>query len=251
MTSETSNKARGTRACAWAKWLFIIGAFLLIAGLLAPSLGLSPMIAMLLISLGLLLFIVAAICGAIGLIRSSGSAGASSALFAWLGVVAGVAAIINVSMTMGGAGGAPIHDISTDTDDPPAFVEVAKLRGPNENPAEYSGPETAAIQKTAYPDIESIVMPDSPGFVFETALQVAGDMGWEIVASDIETGIIEATASTPFAGFKDDVVIRIRSQGPEAIVDVRSKSRIGRGDMGVNAKRVRAFSEKLVTAAKP
>jgi uncharacterized protein (DUF1499 family) len=251
MTTETSKKARGTRACAWAKWLFIPGVVLLIAGLLAPSLNASPMVAMLLISLGLLLFIVAAICGGIGLIRSGGSGGDSSALFAWFGVAAGVVAIINVSMTMGGAGNAPIHDISTDTDDPPAFVEVAKLRGPNDNPAAYSGPETAAIQKQAYPDIESLILLDSPGFVFETALQVAEDMGWEIVASNVETGHIEATATTPFVGFKDDVVIRIRARGPEAIVDVRSKSRIGRGDMGVNAKRVRSFTEKLVVAAEP
>lgn len=251
MTAESVKKARGTRACAWAKWLFIVGAALLVAGLLAPNLGISPMVTMLLLSLCLLLFIVAAICGAIGLIRSGGSGGDSSSTFAWLGVVAGIAAIINVSMTMGGAGNAPIHDISTDTDDPPAFIEVAKLRAPNENPAEYSGAETAAIQKQAYPDIQPLILADPPGFVFETALQVAKDMGWEIVASDAATGHIEATATTPFVGFKDDVVIRIRARGPEAVVDIRSKSRIGRGDMGVNAKRVSEFSANLEAAAEP
>jgi uncharacterized protein (DUF1499 family) len=87
--------------------------------------------------------------------------------------------------------------------------------------------------------------------IFDTALAVAASMGWEIVASDIETGRIEATATTPFVGFKDDVVIRIRSRGTETLVDVRSKSRIGRGDMGVNAKRIREYRDKLLAEVNP
>jgi len=251
MNDATTSRPKGTRASAWAKWLFIIGAVLLIAGLIAPSAGTSPMISMLLIALGCLLFVVAAICGAIGLIRSGGTAGDSSALMAWLGVIAGVAAIINTVVIMGGAGGAPIHDISTDTDNPPQFVEVAKLRTADENPADYSGPETAAIQKEAYPDIEPLILLDPRAFVFATALEVAEGMGWEIVASDINAGRIEATATTPFVGFKDDIVIRVRAESAQTVVDVRSKSRIGRGDMGVNAKRVRAYLDKLLEAANP
>jgi uncharacterized protein (DUF1499 family) len=95
------------------------------------------------------------------------------------------------------------------------------------------------------------VLLDPPSFVFETALEVAEDMGWEIVASNANEGRIEATATTPWVGFKDDVVIRIRADGPETRVDVRSKSRVGRGDMGVNAKRIRAFRDQLVATAEP
>lgn len=251
MNDDSNDRPKGTRATAWAKWLVIGGAVLLAAGLLGPSLGSTPMMAMLFISLGLLLFIVAAICGAIGLIRSGGTGGNSSAAFAWLGVVAGIAAIINTVVVMGGAGGAPIHDITTDTDDPPRFVEVAKLRGETDNPVEYGGAEVAAIQKQAYPDIETLVLLDPRAFVFDTALEVAEDMGWDVVAADLATGHIEAVATTPFVGFKDDVVIRIRANGPQTLVDVRSKSRIGRGDMGVNAKRVKAYTDKLLEAANP
>ena len=150
-----------------------------------------------------------------------------------------------------GGGGAPIHDISTDTLDPPEFIAVAELRGPDDNPVEYAGSESAAIQATAYPDIETIVLLNPRSFVFETALKVAQDMGWEIVGSDAAEGRIEATATTPFVGFKDDVVIRVRAKSAETLVDVRSKSRMGRGDMGVNAKRIREFRERLIKAANP
>ena len=128
---------------------------------------------------------------------------------------------------------------------------MVELRGPTDNPPEYSGDETARLQLEAYPDIETIVLLDPPSFVFETALEVAEDMGWEIVASNANEGRIEATATTPWVGFKDDVVIRIRADGPETRVDVRSKSRVGRGDMGVNAKRIRAFRDRLVATAEP
>ncbi len=250
--NKTATRPKGTRACAWAKWLFLIGLAALAAGLIAPLAGLSPMLAMLLISIGLLLFIVSGICGGIGLIRSGGTGGASSSNFAWLGVIAGIAALLNTVATMRGAGNAPIHDISTDTDNPPQFVEVAKLRAPNENPAEYAGPETAAIQQAAYPDIDTLSLLVDYSTAFEAALQVAGDMGWEIVAADVNLdgndslGRIEATATTPYVGFKDDVVIRIQAGPDETLVDVRSKSRIGRGDMGVNARRIREFGNRLL-----
>jgi uncharacterized protein (DUF1499 family) len=165
-------------------------------------------------------------------------------------VVLGCAAILNAYMSMGG-GAAPIHDISTDTLNPPEFIAVAKLRGPDDNPVEYSGAATAALQATAYPEIETIVLLDPRSFVFETALEVATDMGWEIVASDIETGRIEATATTPFVGFKDDVVIRVQAKSAETHVDVRSKSRFGKGDMGANAKRILAYKDRLLAAVEP
>jgi uncharacterized protein (DUF1499 family) len=76
-------------------------------------------------------------------------------------------------------------------------------------------------------------------------------MGWEIVAEDANSYRIEATARTPFVAFKDDVVIRIQAKSAETHLDIRSKSRIGRGDMGVNAKRIREFREQLLSAVEP
>ena len=145
------------------------------------------------------------------------------------------------------AGVPPIHDISTNTEDPPAFLAVAPLRPAGANPLTYDGEETARLQREAYPDLMTMTYARSPDEVFEAALEVAGEMDWELVDANREDGRIEATATTRWFGFKDDVVVRLLP-GPAAdstLVDVRSKSRVGRSDIGVNAARIRAFREAL------
>jgi len=139
----------------------------------------------------------------------------------------------------------PIHDISTDTDDPPPFVAVAPLRRDASNPVGYGGPEIAAQQKKAYPDIKPAILSLPPARAFERALEAAKAQGWEIVASVPAEGRIEATDTTRWFGFKDDVVVRVRPEGAGSRVDVRSVSRVGRGDVGANARRIREFLEAL------
>jgi len=139
----------------------------------------------------------------------------------------------------------PIHDISTDTRDPPAFVAVLPLRADAANPATYGGPETARAQAEAYPDLRTQRLELPPEQAFERALEAAREMGWEIVAADPASGRIEATATTLWFGFKDDVVIRIRPDAGGSRVDVRSVSRVGKGDAGANAERIRAYLERL------
>lgn len=134
-----------------------------------------------------------------------------------------------------------IHDISTDPSNPPAFVAVAELRSPDENPVAYGGPEVAVAQRIAYPDIQPLVLQMTPSQAFERALAQAREMGWEIVAADAAAARIEATDTTFWFRFKDDIVIRITPEGEDARVDVRSMSRVGSGDVGTNAKRVRAY----------
>ncbi len=76
-------------------------------------------------------------------------------------------------------------------------------------------------------------------------------MGWKIVDENQAEGRIEATATTRWFGFKDDVVIRIApSGGNGSRVDVRSVSRVGRSDVGTNARRIRAFLKKFAEASK-
>ena len=109
----------------------------------------------------------------------------------------------------------------------------------------YAGEETAAQQRGAYPEIKPQVLPVLPDEAFERALAVAGEMGWEIVAAEKGEGRIEATDTTFWFGFKDDVVIRIQPAEAGSRVDVRSASRVGVGDLGVNAARIRRFLEGL------
>jgi uncharacterized protein (DUF1499 family) len=139
----------------------------------------------------------------------------------------------------------PIHDISTDTDNPPAFVAIAERRRGAPNPAAYDGPEVAAQQKKGYPDLGPLTLPAPPDRVLTAAEAVARRQGMEIVAVSPAEGRLEATATTPWFGFKDDVVVRVTPAATGSRVDVRSKSRVGRSDLGANAKRVRGFLAEL------
>ncbi len=139
----------------------------------------------------------------------------------------------------------PINDVSTDTQNPPVFAAVIPLREEKSNAIEYAGKSAAEAQAAQYPDIKPIESSLGKSDAFNRALEIANDMGLEIVAQDSGSGIIEAIASTRFFKFKDDVIIRISENGANSIVDIRSHSRIGRGDRGKNAERVRTFISKF------
>ncbi|RUO35772.1 DUF1499 domain-containing protein [Aliidiomarina sanyensis] len=138
-----------------------------------------------------------------------------------------------------------IHDITTDTVNPPAFIAIAPLRADAPNPVEYPGEETAQLQQAAYPDIQTMRFTIPAPDVYAAALRVVERAGWELVEANANEGRIEATASTRWFGFKDDVVIRIVADGGDTLLDMRSKSRIGLSDVGANANRIRAFRDRL------
>ena len=140
----------------------------------------------------------------------------------------------------------PIHDITTNIDSPPQFVAIAPLRANAPNPSEYLGGETSELQRQFYPDILPIVYLQSREEVFSAVTSLAAELGWEIVDANLLDGRVEATETTQWFGFKDDVVIRlIDGSTNSTIMDVRSKSRVGRSDIGVNAKRIRNFTALL------
>lgn len=139
----------------------------------------------------------------------------------------------------------PIHDITTDIANPPQFKAIAPLRADAPNPVEYAGPETAEQQRQAYPDLDTVVLQKTVAETFKSALATAESMGWEIVASNQQDGRIEATDTTTWFGFKDDVVIRIQRVDGATHLDIRSKSRVGRSDVGKNAARIRDFLSQL------
>jgi len=139
-----------------------------------------------------------------------------------------------------------IHDITTDTENPPVFVSVLALRKDAPNSAEYGGPEIAAKQHAAYPDLHPFETEVSPKQAYNNALAVARQMGWQIVDGNQPEGRIEATATTRWFRFKDDVVMRIvPTAGNGSRLDIRSVSRVGISDVGTNACRIRAFLKKF------
>ena len=139
----------------------------------------------------------------------------------------------------------PIHDITTDLNNPPEFVALIRLREDAPNPPEYSGEETAEAQREAYPHIQPLLLDTDLQEVMDHAVMLLIDRKWDIVAINRNDGRIEATEKLAWFGFKDDVVLRFTEMDEGTRVDMRSKSRIGRSDVGVNAKRIDTFLSDL------
>lgn len=167
-------------------------------------------------------------------------------LRAALGVFVGAAVVAVPATYMAQARSVPaIHDITTDVENPPAFSSIAPLRRGAPNSVEYEGAAVADQQRKAYPDIQPLVLEVPATQAFEGALDAARDMGWEIVDANPAQGRIEATATTRWFGFKDDVVVRVSATEGGSRIDVRSLSRVGRSDVGTNAARIRSYLAKL------
>ncbi len=141
-----------------------------------------------------------------------------------------------------------IHDVSTAADDPPQFIALRELRRTCTNGVEYSGLR-GAEHRLAYPDMLPLLFTQSPPVIFHTALATCTALGWSIAAADVDEvqGRIEATATTRWMRFKDDVVIRMRLHPGGSQLDMRSASRVGSSDFGANVKRIRMFLHELNT----
>jgi fatty-acyl-CoA synthase len=169
----------------------------------------------------------------------------------------------------------PLHDIQTDWADPIQFsadLMAAREAQGETNPvldaptvpdyAEARWPGTAGrlvseVQEeaeakegsdgTVYPALESIYFSQSPADVAATAEQIMTKRGWAIVSNQAsgDTVQIEATATSGWFGFKDDVAVRVRSADGATEVDIRSTSRVGLSDLGANSTRVHALMVEL------
>lgn len=145
----------------------------------------------------------------------------------------------------------PIHDITTDTDNPPQFVAVAPLRANAPNSVIYGdqpnwdATRMAAAQKEAYPDIVPQVFTESKEEIFNRVLAAVDTLGWELVDQNLADGRIEATDTTFWFRFKDDVIVLISETPQGTVLQARSKSRVGASDVGKNANRLRALFAEL------
>jgi len=166
-------------------------------------------------------------------------------LVASLALLGGAAAFgIPFQFQQSARGLPPIHDITTDLENPPVFEAVVPLRAEATNSLERP-PDLAQQQREGYPDLVPVTLSMPVDQVFDRALAGAQDAGWRIVTADKGAGRIEATDTTRWFGFQDDVVVRLTPWGAGTRVDVRSVSRIGRGDVGTNARRIRRYLQAL------
>jgi uncharacterized protein (DUF1499 family) len=221
----------------------VLGVVLFAVGPLAIQLGLaSPFVGFRIFGIGLLAGVVALVLGVVGLVKTRPATGREGRASAATGLLLGLLLVASVLVSAGSALGLPaINDITTDPEDPPAFTNPARP---------YGGETFAAAQRRAYPDIAPIGLASPPDAAFAAAVAAAEALGFEIVREDPAARMIEATDTTRIFRFVDDVAVRVRPEGSGSRIDVRSRSRDGKGDLGANAARIRAFREKL-TAASP
>jgi uncharacterized protein (DUF1499 family) len=137
-----------------------------------------------------------------------------------------------------------IYDVTTDLENPPAFEAILSKRADAPNRLERT-PQLSLLQREGYPDLAPVTLPTAPAATFDRALLVAQSHGWDIVTADKSSGRIEATDTTRWFGFTDDIVVRLTPWGAGTRVDVRSTARAGAGDLGRNAGRIREFLDDL------
>ena len=147
-----------------------------------------------------------------------------------------------------------IHDITTDPINPPRFEALARLRaGEGTNPAVYAGLYSAEQQRIAYPDIETIELELPTQQAYDVTLALVKKRKWKVVDERSplgrREGHIEAIAQTVVMGFREDVSIRIKADGEDSRVDIRSASRYFDSDFGSNAARVTKLIEDINSAA--
>jgi uncharacterized protein (DUF1499 family) len=216
----------------------VLGPVLVHAGAVSPFFGFRFFF-----GLGLLLGLVALVLSPFALRATRVGSGRSGRGLAWLGLACGALLVAVVGAgARGGAGVPPINDITTDLADPPAFASDPAERGRDMTYPAAFVPQVQA----AYADLRPIRVSSEPARALALAEETARELGWEVVSVDASAGTLLARQRSRLFRFVDDVVVRVRPAGDGgSIVDVRSKSRDGRGDMGVNAARIRAFAEKL------
>jgi uncharacterized protein (DUF1499 family) len=233
-----SHTDRGPRAIPHLRRLALLALLALPAAVLVVRLGWwKP--GLLVYALACLLSVLLLLAAAVTALLPSARAHRGQLL--WVALLALPGSLLLASQLGGSGDYPPIHDITTDLAQPPTFSHAPALRGSDANPLAID-PQTLAAQQAAYPDIQTLQSPLSPQAAYQRALATARALGWEVTYEDPRDGQIEAVATTAIMAFRDDVVIRLRAdeQGGTR-VDVRSVSRVGLGDLGANAERIRRF----------
>lgn len=240
-----------TRTATWSWRIAAFSAQLLLAGLLLHRFaGLDTLLALNLFAVamaGAVLAVLVALAAFL-IIWRKGRTGAWSAAAGMLlgsALLLWPAALLPLASRL-----PPIHDISTDTADPPPFTTLTAQRRPGANPIAYPGPAVASLQANGYPDIKPIVVPRPAGETFELVGDIVRRFKWKVASEQPplgrgRPGFIEATDRTFVLGFLDDIIVRIDGDGRETRIDARSASRYGRHDLGRNADRIRDLFQEI------
>lgn len=129
----------------------------------------------------------------------------------------------------------PINDITT------SFESVPQFNSPITYQVEF-----IEIQKKLHPEIVPLTVNESAEAVYHKIRKLAlAEPQWQVTVDEPEKFHLEAVATTPLMKFKDDIVIEVRSQNGQSLVNMRSRSRVGKSDLGANAKRISTFLKQI------
>lgn len=237
-------------------WLSILDAILavllVVIGVMGAHLGvIAPMTGFLAFLLSFLIAILALLFGLIGLARTAAPERRVGRPKAVAGIVLGLLVAVPVGFTMWRWMSMPypeINDITTDYDNPPAFIQPPGLTADS---MKYDRARFEPAQSKGYPKLDPLRLDEKPDDAFAKVKAAANTMpGWVIVYVDPATRTVEGVETSYLFRFKDDFVIQVRP-GPDpngSLVEMRSRSRDGKGDFGVNYKRIRGFFAMLKPA---
>jgi uncharacterized protein (DUF1499 family) len=230
-----------SRARRWAAAVGGAAAMGFVGGPLLAHLYIVPaMTGFLLFDLGGLLGVAALIAGIVAAVRGGGLA---------LGLGLGVLITVTfLAVALPAGKFPPINDITTDTTNPPQFVKAASLDANVGRNLGYPGAGFAERQRDGYPDLGPLPIRLPADEAFRRVAAAAREMPtWEITRVDPAARALEGVATSRLFRFQDDFVVEVRPQGDGSLVQMRSKSRDGKGDIGANAARIKAFFARLAS----
>ncbi|MEZ4332601.1 MAG: DUF1499 domain-containing protein [Myxococcota bacterium] len=230
-----------------ARMVSFVALLLAALGLVAANLGLVAPLVGFATCMGSALLggLVAAILSLVAIARTRGGRDPIGRQKAWVGLAIGLGLIVSVlAAAASGAGKPPINDVTTDLEDPPAFAPASAVPAYADRDMAYP-PAFVETVRAAYPEVRPLVLAVPVDEAYARALAVAEDLGWRVVARNEAEHAFDAQDRSALFRFVDDVAVRIRTEGDGARVDVRSKSRDGRGDLGANAARIERFLDAM------
>jgi len=192
-------------------------------------------------ALGGIISLIVALLSVVQLVRGKGIRGG--------GVVSLFGAALLITAAVPGRGLPRINDFTTDLASPPAFHKALTYPANASRDMDYPA-SFAEQQRACCSDLAPLVLPLSKEAAVARVAATAATMpSWRVTATDPEAGTVEAVSTTKLFGFQDDIVLRVRDAGDgKSRIDMRSKSRDGKGDLGANAARIRAFMAALAAA---
>lgn len=223
-----------------------LGRLSIVAVLLGPLVAhfelVRPIAGFAVFGVGVLLAVLSLLLGIVALaIGPAGTRGSTA-----LGSIPAVLVVAVVFVASGGGNVPRINDITTDTADPPVFVHALTLPENVGRDMAYPGEAFASQQRDGYGEIEAVTLASPPDEAFRRVAASARSIdGWVITREDPAARALEGYEVSKLFRFKDDFVIVVRDSNGHSVVHMRSKSRDGQGDMGVNAKRIRTFLARV------